>query len=236
MSYNQLFAIETCTQVNVREATRGQVIQRKPPCSGLQGHFCKNCCTRVFTSAIPRPWHQPFLSLSPAENGNYVAERDARPIWTKKDSRAKEPARPVERTELTPSRLLFVCEAQLQPRGTGTAISGTTPRTSRLPCTAPHAMSKCIFHPCRLCADSVILKVENSPYGKNDGDVCHSGLVTVIAEPWDNADGARTAYIAVSTCCESVTVEIRQTDEENFNWNYGELTNENRNLQRPRRS
>ena len=39
------------------------------------------------------------------------------------------------------------------------------------------------------------------------------------------------AYIAVSTCCESVTVEIRQTDEENFNWNYGELTNENRNLQ-----
>ena len=97
-------------------------------------------------------------------------------------------------------------------------------------------MSKCIFHPCRLCADSVILKVENSPYGKNDGDVCHSGLVTVIAEPWDNADGARTAYITVSTCCESVTVEIRQTDEENFNWNYGELTNENRNLQRPRRS
>ena len=142
----------------------------------------------------------------------------------------------VERTELTPSRLLFVCEAQLQPRGTGTAISGTTPRTSRLPCTAPHAMSKCIFHPCRLCADSVILKVENSPYGKNDGDVCHSGLVTAIAEPWDNANGTRTAYITVSTCCESVTVTVRQTDEENFNWNYGELTNENRNLQRPRRS
>lgn len=43
------------------------------------------------------------------------------------------------------------------------------------------------------------------------------GVVTVIAEPWDNADGARTAYITVSTCCESVTVAVRQTDEENFN-------------------
>ena len=105
MSCYQLFAIVTCPRVNVREATRGQAIQRKLPHSGLQGHFCKNCCTRVFTSAMPRPRRQPFLPLLQAENGNYVAERDARPIWTKKDSRAKEPARPVERTELTPSRL-----------------------------------------------------------------------------------------------------------------------------------
>ena len=101
----QLFAIVTCPQVNVREATRGQAVQRKLPCSDLQGHICKNHCTRVFTSAMPRPRRQPFLPLPQAENGNYVAERDARPIWTKKDSRAKEPARPVERTELTPSRL-----------------------------------------------------------------------------------------------------------------------------------
>ena len=53
MPCSQLFAIETCPQVNVREATRGQAIQRKPPRSGLHDHFCKNRCTRVFTSAMP---------------------------------------------------------------------------------------------------------------------------------------------------------------------------------------
>ena len=52
----QLFAIVTCPRVNVREATRGQAIH-----SGLQGHFCKNCCSRVFTPAICHP-----PSLAPA--------------------------------------------------------------------------------------------------------------------------------------------------------------------------
>ena len=109
MSYNQLFTIETCTQVNVREATRGQAVQRKLPGSGLQGDFCKNCCTRVFTSAIPRPWHQPFLSLSPAENGNYVAERAAR-YWCGDKAKRIATCR-AKRTELTPGRLFPVCEA-----------------------------------------------------------------------------------------------------------------------------
>ena len=61
MSSYQLFAIITCPQVDVREATRGQAVQRKLPCSGPQGHFCKNYCTRVFISVMPDPWHQPFF-------------------------------------------------------------------------------------------------------------------------------------------------------------------------------
>ena len=63
MFYYQSFTIGTCAQVNVREATRGQAVQRKLPCSGPQGHFCNKYCTRVFISVMPDPWHQPFLSI-----------------------------------------------------------------------------------------------------------------------------------------------------------------------------
>ena len=42
--------------------TRGQAIQRKPPRSGLQRHFCKNYCTRVFISVMPDPWRNRFVN------------------------------------------------------------------------------------------------------------------------------------------------------------------------------
>ena len=65
---------------------------------------------------------------------------------------------------------------------------------------------------------AVSCKKDDGGLGTDVGAVnVGDGVVTVIAEPWDNADGARTAYITVSTCRESVTVAVRQTDEENFN-------------------
>ena len=85
----QPFAIEACPLVNVREATRGQAIQRKPPRSGLQGHFCKNCCTRVFTSAIPPPIPGTSRFGHCRQPKTAIMLQNVPPILVKKDSGAK---------------------------------------------------------------------------------------------------------------------------------------------------
>ncbi len=65
MSYYQSFTIGTCAQVNVREATRGQAVQRKLPCNGPppKATFAINIVLGFLYLSCPIPGTNRFLSI-----------------------------------------------------------------------------------------------------------------------------------------------------------------------------